>query len=615
MGKKKGQITSFIIIGILLLFSVGLLIYVSQLRGGITIFAQQESPLQQYIGTCLELTAKDAINLIGATGGYMEVPENIAINERAYFAFAPKTQPKIPLWYYRQEPRVPTMTSIESNISQYIVDNINSCLGDFTEFKSQFELSSRGNISAETIVSETGVTIELNYPLETRELQSGVISRTDFVTRAIEVRLGRMYAMAVDILRSENQQLFFENLTVELLSTHPDIPFTGTEFSCAPRQWRKSQVINTAKNIISANFPQVTVEGNPRTLFDSNNLYARNHFIFSLSQRYSGISTVFQYPTSARFEMHVNPRDTEYMKSNVGQSIGFCINSYHFSYDIEYPLLVSLRDANAFDNEGFIFNFAFPVTIDSNKGVKQDIPYSVIDSPDLLYDFCQTTDGSSVDVRVSDSFTYEQIYGANVKYNCVRYSCDLGQTKSDGGAYRVLAQLPSSCETGLLVAEKEGYLSGNAVYRDTSYVEIPMTPLKTLRVNVQKFDDTDFLNPREIDNGEDVIVTIRGISHPTLDQAYSTENSDLNEIQLVYGEAEYRIEALIVRHGATQDTLTGGYVGTFSVSYSDIADATELTINVVQKTPIAVTEDEQIAAADYLFNNADYQAALKPIFN
>ena len=35
MDKKRGQITPFIIIGILLLFSVGLLIYVSQLRGGI----------------------------------------------------------------------------------------------------------------------------------------------------------------------------------------------------------------------------------------------------------------------------------------------------------------------------------------------------------------------------------------------------------------------------------------------------------------------------------------------------------------------------------------------------------------------------------------------------
>ena len=81
---KRGQVTVFIILGIIILAAIVLVFYLT----GNTLVNQSEQkvnietkPLKNYVGDCLEKTGNDALNLIGKQGellllliiGYMKM--------------------------------------------------------------------------------------------------------------------------------------------------------------------------------------------------------------------------------------------------------------------------------------------------------------------------------------------------------------------------------------------------------------------------------------------------------------------------------------------------------------------------------------------------------------
>ncbi|MBS3115615.1 hypothetical protein J4482_03190 [Candidatus Woesearchaeota archaeon] len=616
---KKGQITVFIVVGIIILFVVGFALYISGIQPGLRVFTEKESELQQYIGFCLEDVSQQAIVLIGNTGGYLEVPENIRINEQSYFSFSTRGEPKIPLWYYRGQPRIPTKESISTQISDYVTQNVNSCLKNFESFKDRFNFRMVGNISAETMINENDVFVKLNYPVESENKITGERTRNEFVARNIGVKLGKIYSMAADILESETRKTFFENLTMELLSASADrFPFTGMEFSCKPHTWKKSDMIDIAKSAVYYNIQQVTVAGNSVKLFDAGNIYSANHLVFPLSKTYSDIVAAFFYPRESRFELHVRPNDQPLLRSNMGRSqeklLGFfCINTWHFTYDIEYSVLSTLRDAAAFNGDGFSFNFAFPVTINHNAGDKREFTPSQFESPDVDYDFCTTTNDRTVDIRAKDATTYEELYGAVVEYKCVRFLCGLGNTTSDMGAYRLRTKIPSACTNGELSALLDGYMHGKTVYEGTDYAEILMMPVKKFKVNFNKYDSDNFNRVEQLPKGDSVVVVITSLSDPDFEQVYSTESSeDVSEIELINWDHTYHIEAFLIQDG---QRVIGGYVGDWNVKYPDIAGKSTVTFNLVQKIPIAVSEEEQANAALYLSDDKSYQEQLKPTFS
>ena len=616
---KRGQITVFIVVGIIILFAVGLLLYVASIRPELQLFALQETEIERYIGSCLELTAEEAITLIGNTGGHIDVPESIKINERAHFAFAKGIEPKIPLWYYNGQFKIPLKSDIEKRISDYIINNIDDCIGTFDILKDRFEFRKTGNTAANTTIEENRVFIQLSYPLEAKERLTGAALQTVPIGRNIDVKLGKIYDMAIDVLRTESKTLFFENLTMDLLSTSPDFPLTDMDFTCSPKTWRKSQIISFSKNMLYYNMQQVTVKGNRFTLFDQNNQFSKNNYQFQLSRQYSDIVATFFSPKENRLELHARPNDRELMRSNVGRPLGrgvfasipFCINTYHFTYDIEYPILVTLNDETAFTNRGFIFNFAFPVTINHNQGDKSNFPLTLFEAPEFNYDFCTTTSNKEVDIRVVDYFTGAGLYQAPVEFRCIRYTCSYGATRPDGGVYRLRTKIPSACSGGTLNSNPEGYIEGSVTYEGEDSVEIPVKPLKTFKLKFAKYDTINLNKSIDLEKVDSVSMVVRSTSDPSLEQYYVT-GATSDEMQLVEGPGDYYIEAYLIQDG---QQLIGGYVGDWKVSYSDLAGKDELAIKLAQIIPIPVTEEQQGKAIGYLQDDQSYKQILKPTFS
>lgn len=630
---KKGQITMFIIIGILLLFSVSFVLYVATIRPDLNPFTQKESDIQIYVGTCLENAAKDAIGRIGVRGGYYEIPESISVNERAYFSFGERIEPKIPLWYYRGTYRIPSkngeskgeLPSLSNEIAKYITNNIDACIDNFEPMKNIYDFKINPNKTVDVTINANDVLIKLNYEVEATEKASSQTIGFSSFSRKIDVKLGKIYDMAVDIMRSETQQLFFENATIGLLSTNFEgFPLTAMDFTCSPKIWRKSDIISFAKKMISQNMMKVTVEGNPMKMYSSSDLYSKNNLAFPLIKRYSDISAVFQYPETSRFELRVNPNNREVLRSNVGRPqrgvlgivLPLCINTYHFTYDIEYPLLVTLRDNSAFKGEGFTFNFAFPVTINHNAGDKTDFPTKYFETVDYEFDaldFCAEVADREIDIRAKDYFSNADINGANISYTCVRKYCEVGTTNSRTGSYRLLTKLPSACINGILTATKNGYLDGTIQYDGSGRAEILMKPLKKFKVNITTRDSDDFNRVDELQKGDVAFITITSTTEQSFEQTYiAGMKSPYTEISLIDGDHTYNIEAMLLQDG---ERFIGGYTGTWSPTYPELFEKDTLNINLVKVMPLAITEEQQAKSAEYIYDNTEYQLPLRPTFS
>ncbi|MBI5073495.1 hypothetical protein HZA99_06785 [Candidatus Woesearchaeota archaeon] len=120
MKDLRGQISVFVIIGLLVLLSIGLIMFslqqgkISQTSGGV-----EEESVRAYVQGCLDETTKEALFTIGLRGGYNIVPE-------------PKTDAlmilSIPYFLYDQKTYIPSLDEIANQMEQYLSMPLDSCL-------------------------------------------------------------------------------------------------------------------------------------------------------------------------------------------------------------------------------------------------------------------------------------------------------------------------------------------------------------------------------------------------------------------------------------------------------------------------------------------------------
>ena len=76
MGKKKGQITIFIILGIIIVISMGLL-FAANIKSEFSPILY-DSKVKEYVTSCLEQYTNDGLELIGKQGGKLNSDEGIS---------------------------------------------------------------------------------------------------------------------------------------------------------------------------------------------------------------------------------------------------------------------------------------------------------------------------------------------------------------------------------------------------------------------------------------------------------------------------------------------------------------------------------------------------------
>jgi len=188
--KKRGQLTIFIIVGIIILASIGLYFTFrsSIVKQEYTI--TDTSNVNRFVDDCIEQVGIEVIKQVSEGGGY-------------YFSSEKSTSSGLAVYYSEGQSYVPTKEDIEDEISEFIKENLFFCTQNFVDFP-DLDIS-QSEISVETSVEDENVNIEVNYPIRVTKGESSDLLR-DF-EKTIPVRVGTVYWMSKEIVQSSREDI------------------------------------------------------------------------------------------------------------------------------------------------------------------------------------------------------------------------------------------------------------------------------------------------------------------------------------------------------------------------------------------------------------------------
>lgn len=197
---KRGQITTFLVIGVIILFVTGMVLYVRSVlveeqAAPAPAGAVETAPLKNYVEACLKSVGEDAVIQVGKTGGFMEpVPlPSITYNETDIY-----------YWYYVNETISPSKEVIENEIQNYIILNLESCLADFENFKAQGYNITTGLIYPNVTIASNSVFMKINYPVTMKRGRAESIV-PDFEA-SVNVRLGKILDTVEELIVEQDEK-------------------------------------------------------------------------------------------------------------------------------------------------------------------------------------------------------------------------------------------------------------------------------------------------------------------------------------------------------------------------------------------------------------------------
>ncbi len=295
-----------------------------------------------------------------------------------------------------------------------------------------------------------------------------------------------------------------------------------------------------------------------------------------------------------------------------------CIQLYHFTYDLYFPIMISIRDNNAFNKGGYIFRFGTPVMIDHNQASRQVVGFEEM-IPPRRFDpqFCKERTSNTVDITATGTdglYFGVELKDVNITYRCINIECPLGTTKNTDGVYKLQTTIPKACSNGFVMAEKPGYLS-NEVQLTGDNAQIPLTRLKKLKLSFRIQQDNSLGTDQEITKDENIVFSLKAITavnsaDPKYEQfGYYDLTKTNSTIDLIYDDATYFMDATLIK----DDKLVGGYKGNITIKISDLESANEVTFGVVKQKIMPILDSEKFSLFMYLEGNA-YQKTLMPTF-
>ena len=611
---KKGQVSLMILVGLLILVLAGIFFYVSVESE--SSFQDPLTPVERYITTCLEDAARQAFVRIGMQGGYVDLPFPAYQHHASHFSEL-QGGAKVPLWIFRGNVLIPQQATIEREVATYIEQIVGRCIATIEQLESIEVMSLDDSPNATVFISEEDVFVQLSYSVQLRDGERDIMYNR-FATR-LDLRFRTLLENAIQVVRHHQEDMFFEQATVNLIAMDESMPMGGVDFSCQRLRWSKREIQHTFQETLQAMVPRFRVQ-NAHTLPFSSPMQTYLHIernwdlsrvereglpenlppdsyeyfqqMWNIDHDFRGMSVGFSYFPQYGMRMEINPSSGDRLIANPGRS-GYlrfiCLNIYHFTYSLEYPLKVTLYDESAFNGQGYAFSFGLPVTISRNLPTRDPVHFYQMQAIETDETFCEET-GDDIYILAQDIFTADYITGVNITYDCIRYYCELGETDFFGGfnVPQIRTGLPVGCYNGFFIAEKEGYVPFRRQMIPTGSVILGMVPLKEFFFEVtllggevtSDYDISIFLDAKEYDY--EVFTT-----YPFL------EGSPI--IELIAGPAEYSVEIF----ATSRNKIVGGWIGNLTVDSVDLM-ANTIIFNLYEQVPHPQTPEQEVNLYMYL---------------
>jgi len=513
MMNKRGQITLFIIIAIILLFSAALVLFIreriaqvpqAQVGRMVEEVPLQFQPVQQYVVQCIDSVGFDAIRRVGAHGGYIGTTEDDVEYSGRIFRIDPTGNDPtssdvlsfsqdwhIPYWWHMNTPNTcrgdcafqsltPPLRkeddphlSVEAQMERYIQDRIGECLDDFRAFRQQgIQITPAGDPRVYVTIARDDLLISLEYPLKIEA--DGSSQEVRFFSRPFDVNLEKMFDLAQHITRAESREQFLEHDVLNLIAAYQGYsaedlpPMAGAQLGeFVATRWLRSDVQERLQGIISQhsealqvlntrNYNYITFGDGLRNLRRSA-LYAKKTVWLNTTKLFWDYDVNVQYLQRWPIYFYITPGEIITAREGGSPFIAIApipFQRYDLPYDVSVPYLFEVRDPYALDSEGFSLYFA----LESN--VRNNLPLR----PESVMTFRPGVGGAAQlcnpEHRVSGTYTIivrdstgQPVPEALVQLAASEHGCPIGQTDARG-TWR--GKFPTGV-IGQLIVSKPGY--------------------------------------------------------------------------------------------------------------------------------------------------------------
>lgn len=532
--RKRGQITIFIILGIMVLAIVSLLIYYNfssarqaiAKRPAIEEIPTELMPLRMYIQDCLKSTAANGLLLIGQQAGYIE-PEKygrfsfIDPTDSDGIQFSRESSLKIPYWWYNKNlnkenkikfaSMMPELyrkmnndMSIESQLDRYTASNLKKCILNFTSFKEQgFEIIEKAAPKVTTSVAPGIVSFYLEYSLSAKK--GNIQSNLKNFIADISLDLVSIYNTAANITAAESRYAFLERNTLSLLESFSGLekedlpPMVDSQFEFGKMSlWMSKDVKIKIQSMLTSYIPLLRFYNSrnferyefPEDEFSDVKQRIYDNMILDLGYPVN-YDIAFDYLGFWPMYFDVNDNGEVIMPQAAAISfagINFGLQRYNTVYDISYPVMVTLYDPSAMNGKGYVFNFALESNIRNNAPVsdKETILGAAETFEDSLFGNENQRNSGEITITVKDSYTLKPLQGVQLTFTADDQSAFIGETDKDG---KFTGKLPIAYG-GLVTLLKENYIT-KSMQLDTEIdksasLEAQMDIIKVVNIAVRK---------------------------------------------------------------------------------------------------------------------------------
>jgi len=563
---KKGQLTFFVIIGILIILGVVLVIiniknYQEENKVN---FPVEHQPVVNFVQDCLKQTSEEGLRLIGEHGGYAKEPEttsNPIDSESVDFSGS-----GVVYWsYLKSENTCKTCEfsskkpflyksqgspSIEAELDNYIRENLPNCINNFDSLRQQgYILSATGDIVPDSKVTENAVRVDLKFPVRS-EKDSVALIQDHSVDLPVNIR--RMYNLASNITVQAENEKFLEHFTMNLISG-----FSGTKENNLPSIsettfesgkgtiWQEQDVERKVKDIISTYVQGVTVENSLNyksrpslTTAYGQKIYDDMIIPSSKVGNAEGLDVDFDYLEWPLY-FYLGCKGAcrpESINSNFGMI--FNLQRYGFVYDVSYPVVITINDPKALNDRGYSFKFALESNVRNNKALegrsnaseyRAGYNYalqSISTESSQLCDIDKRTSGI-VDLSAKDSAGNPVSEGL-ISFSCGEETCSIGATNKTG---RLRSRFPV-CLNGEVSIIKKGSISKRKVittlidqnvYVDLEVPKLVKKNITAFKKILSKSDQGWVLNNGRVylDSDQQLILSFKKI-HSADEEDYET---------------------------------------------------------------------------------------------
>jgi hypothetical protein len=513
--KRRGQVTIFIIIAILIVSLVALFfIFKDKIIGN--AIPSEISPIHNTLVSCLQEDLSLGVNLLESQGGYIYLPEYDPGSE--YMPFSSQLDflgNPIPYWYYVsgnniEREQVPSKAEMQNQLATLIENRARTCVFD-NYYNQGYEISmDEPNASVEITNSQVVLNLKMDFAVSRGE-ESYDIKEHKVVLNS---DLGSLYNSALKVYNEEQSKLFLENYAVDTLRLYA--PVDGVEMTCSPKTWIANDVFSELQNAIEAN-----------TLALKNSDTKKDYFDVQISGIPSDQKVRFLNSPNWSYSLEVLPSQENIMIANpVGNQqglgiLGFCYVPYHFVYNVKYPVLVQVSSG------GEIFQFPLAVIIQRNQPRNVSGGEAVqLEDTELCKDKNTLT---NISVYDSNSKPVE----ASISYECLGTKCNIGDTKVG----KISEEFPQ-CVNGFVDVRADGYGDAQVLYSTTTEGILNIYLTKLYNKNIQlKIDGQNY-------NKDAVIYFVSGDSSKTI--LYPLQKN------VSLGEGTYNVQVYVYKNSSLQ---------------------------------------------------------------